>query len=88
MSLYMMVFAGGTPLGGPLIGWVTEAYGPRVGLLVCGLVSAAAAVVVGAVLARSARLRLSVRLRGGRPVVAFVPRISAPEPDADLTSAA
>ncbi|WP_256962184.1 MFS transporter, partial [Streptomyces sp. NRRL B-24572] len=31
MSLYMMVFAGGTPIGAPLLGWVTDTYGARVG---------------------------------------------------------
>ena len=27
MSLYMMVFVGGTPLGGPVVGWITDTYG-------------------------------------------------------------
>jgi MFS family permease len=77
MSLYMMVFVGGTPLGGPLMGWVTDTYGARVGFLSGGLISAAAAVGVGLALARSAGLRLRVDLRrgSGRPLVAFVPRM-------------
>ncbi|MFE6866925.1 MFS transporter [Kitasatospora sp. NPDC057692] len=76
MGLLMLVFTGGTPIGAPVVGWVTASYGPRVGLLACGLVSAAAAGVVGLVLARSADLRLRLDLhpgRGGR-VVALVPR--------------
>nr|WP_051941467.1 MFS transporter [Phaeacidiphilus oryzae] len=64
MSLYMMVFTGGTPIGGPVVGWVTEQWGPRIGLFACGAVSAAAALVVGVVLARTARLRLRVTRRG------------------------
>ncbi len=32
MALYMMVFMGGTPLGAPVVGWITDAYGPRIGL--------------------------------------------------------
>ncbi|MFF2952759.1 MFS transporter [Kitasatospora sp. NPDC057965] len=79
MGLLMLVFAGGTPIGAPIVGWVTASYGPRVGLLTCGLVSAAAAGAVGLVLARSAELRLRLDLhpgRGGR-VVALVPRPAA-----------
>ncbi|MFE9322237.1 MFS transporter [Nocardia sp. NPDC052278] len=64
MSLYMMVFTGGTPIGGPIVGWVTERFGPRFGFFACGAVSAAAAALVGLVLARSAGLR--VQISGGR----------------------
>ncbi|MFH8368668.1 MFS transporter [Streptomyces sp. NPDC018031] len=74
MSLFMMVFVGGTPIGGPLVGWLTDTYGARVGFLAGGLVSALAALVVGLVLARIGGLRLRVDLRRGRQVIAFVPR--------------
>ncbi|MDH6118166.1 MFS family permease [Kitasatospora sp. GAS204A] len=80
MGLLVLVFTGGTPVGAPLVGWATAAYGPRVGLLACGLVSALAAAVIGLVLARCADLRLRVDLHrgsGGR-VVAFVPRQAQP----------
>jgi MFS family permease len=76
MGLLVLVFTGGTPIGAPLVGWVTDLYGPRVGLLACGLVSAAAAGVVAVVLARAADLKVRVDLHpgaGGR-VVAVVPR--------------
>jgi MFS family permease len=46
MGLYMLVFVGGTPLGAPVIGAITSHYGARVGMLVCGLIPLAAAVVV------------------------------------------
>jgi MFS family permease len=29
ISLFMMVFVGGTPIGGPIMGWVTNNYGAR-----------------------------------------------------------
>ena len=76
MSLFMMVFAGGTPLGAPLVGWITEQYGPRIGLLACGLVSSAAAAGIGLVLARIGNLRVRLDLQRGpeHPLVAFVPR--------------
>ncbi|MFI5783589.1 MFS transporter [Nocardia sp. NPDC051570] len=69
MSLYMMVFTGGTPIGGPVVGWVTERFGPRVGLFACGAVSALAALAVAWILARRGGLRVHVSRRG----VSFVP---------------
>ncbi|MFD9128973.1 MFS transporter [Kitasatospora sp. NPDC059571] len=76
MGLLVLVFTGGTPIGAPLVGWVTDQYGPRLGLLACGLVSAAAAAVVAAVLARAAGLKVRVDLHpaAGSRVVAVVPR--------------
>ncbi|MFH9741469.1 MFS transporter [Streptomyces roseolus] len=78
MSLYMMVFAGGTPIGAPLLGWVTDTYGARAGFATGGLVSLAAAAVIGLVLARIGNLRLAMGWRHGHPSVRFVPR-TAPE---------
>ncbi|MET7764437.1 MFS transporter [Streptomyces sp. NPDC005393] len=75
MSLFMMVFVGGTPIGGPLVGWLTDTYGARLGFAAGGLVSAAAAVAVGLVLVRVGGLRLKLDLRPGRPHVVFVPRV-------------
>jgi MFS family permease len=46
MGLYMLVFAGTTPLGSPMIGWLAEQLGPRAGLWVGGLVSTFAALAV------------------------------------------
>ncbi|MEU9982370.1 MFS transporter [Streptomyces sp. NPDC050856] len=74
MSLYMMVFVGGTPLGAPLVGWITDTYGARVGFATGGAVSMAAAVVIGLVLARVGGLRLRLDLRRGQPHVRFEPR--------------
>jgi MFS family permease len=74
MALFMMVFMGGTPLGAPIVGWITDAYGPRVGFVLGGAVATAAAVTVGLVLARVGDLRLSVGWNHGHPHVAFVPR--------------
>jgi MFS family permease len=50
MGLYMLVFIGGTPLGAPLVGAITNHFGPRVGMAVCGVVPAIAAVVMAVVL--------------------------------------
>jgi len=44
MALYALVFLGSTPLGGPLIGWISQQWGARSGLFVGGAVSLVAAV--------------------------------------------
>jgi MFS family permease len=74
IALYMMVFLGGTPVGAPIAGWITDAYGVRAGLAVGGAISAAAAVTIGLVLARVGGLRLSVGWNHGHPILRFVPR--------------
>jgi MFS family permease len=56
MGLYLLVFLGGAPLGSPLVGWVAEAFGPRMSMISGGVISLAASIVVCALL---------VRLRGG-----------------------
>lgn len=66
MGLFMLVFAGGTPIGSPIVGWVTQQYGPRMGLLACGVVSATAAGVVAVLLARGSGLRPRIDLHLGR----------------------
>ena len=43
MALYSVVFLGSTPIGGPLAGWLSEAYDPRVALLLAAVAGLAAA---------------------------------------------
>ena len=43
MALYSVVFLGSTPIGGPLAGWLSEAYDPRVALLLAGVAGLSAA---------------------------------------------
>ncbi|MGP3989684.1 MFS transporter [Streptomyces sp. 3N207] len=74
MSLFMMVFVGGTPIGGPIMGWITDTWGARIGFVAGGLISAVAAVAVALVLARLAGLRPVLSLRRGRPPIRFVRR--------------
>ncbi|MFI1536622.1 MFS transporter [Streptomyces anandii] len=74
MSLFMMVFMGGTPLGAPLVGWVTDAYGARIGFALGGIVSVAAATAIGLILTRLGGLRLTVAWHRGHPRVNLVPR--------------
>jgi MFS family permease len=49
MALYSVVFLGSTPIGAPIAGWLSEAAGPRAGLLLgasAALVAAATAALV------------------------------------------
>ena len=48
LSIYMMFFLGSTPVGGPLIGWVADAWGPRIAIAVGGLSAVLAALVAAA----------------------------------------
>lgn len=46
MSLWSMAFLGTTPIGGPIIGFIGEHYGPRWGLVVGGLAAIIASILV------------------------------------------
>ncbi|NUT48805.1 MAG: MFS transporter [Saccharothrix sp.] len=59
MGLYMLVFLGGNPVGGPVMGWLAEHFTARAPLVVGGVVSVLAAVVGGIVLAKRGGLTLS-----------------------------
>ena len=78
MALYMAVLMGGTPFGAPLIGALAEAFGARWALIAGGLISASAALIAAAVLARRADVQMRGELFG-------VPRRSVREQElADL----
>jgi MFS family permease len=52
MSLYLMCFMGGTPLGAPLIGWLAGSAGPRWGLIGGGVICLVSVVCLAFGLAR------------------------------------
>ena len=54
MGLYMLAFIGGTPIGAPLIGVLTNHFGARAGMAICGAVPLLAAVVMAVADRRSA----------------------------------
>jgi MFS family permease len=62
MGLYMLVFAGSSPIGAPLLGWLAEVFGPRSSLIIGGVVSVAAVLGVVAVMAPRSALE-ALRLR-------------------------
>ena len=55
MALYTLVFLGSTPIGGPIIGFVSQHFGPRVGFGVGGAASLVAGVVASVTLLRRHR---------------------------------
>jgi MFS family permease len=57
MGIYMLVLLGGTPLGGPVLGWLAEVLGGRAPLVIGGIATAATVVVAGGLLAWQARRR-------------------------------
>ncbi|MEJ7703844.1 MAG: MFS transporter [Geodermatophilaceae bacterium] len=64
MALYLLFFMGGTPLGAPIVGWLSEHFGPRSGIVVGGLVCVVAAVVIGLYLAARSGVRVEAHVRG------------------------
>lgn len=46
MALYVMVFLGSTPIGGPIVGWVAEQFGARTGLGLGGIATVMASAVL------------------------------------------
>jgi len=52
MGLYLLVFIGGTPIGAPVIGALTNQFGARAGMIICGGVPALTAVVVAGLVSR------------------------------------
>jgi len=74
MAIYALVFLGSTPVGGPIMGWISHEWGARVGIGVGGVVSFVAAIVALAVIhARAERepavgvLAPSLALTGSAP---------------------
>jgi len=60
MSLYMLVFMGGTPIGSPIVGAITEQWGAPTALVVSGLICLLATVGAALLAARSAGSSLRV----------------------------
>ena len=72
MGLYNLVFIGGGAAGGPLIGAVDQYAGPRVGMLVSGVIPAIITVFVAIQLTRTLSVRVRLNLRRGVAAVLVV----------------
>ncbi len=71
MGIYMLVFLGGAPLGAPLTGWLAQEVGTRLSMAAGGIVSVAATVAVGLVVARRRGVPMRSYLRQTRLVRAL-----------------
>jgi MFS family permease len=67
MALWAIAFQGTTPIGGPLIGWITAEAGARVGLATGGL-SCVAAAILGFLAMRRVRGRAAAPERPVEPI--------------------
>jgi MFS family permease len=67
MALYSVVFLGSTPIGGPISGWLSEAAGPRAGLVMGGIAALVAGLVARRAFARAAAPAIAL----AAPVPAF-----------------
>ncbi|WP_213816860.1 MFS transporter [Glaciihabitans sp. dw_435] len=74
MSVYVIVLLGSQAVGGPIMGWLVEHYGPHFGMAVSGVIPLLAAIAIGVHLARRGHLSLRVSLRRSSPFVAIVGR--------------
>jgi MFS family permease len=50
MGLYMLVFLGTNPVGAPLVGWLAERFGPRLTIVVGGVVATVVTLIVAALM--------------------------------------
>jgi MFS family permease len=53
MALYAIAFLGSTPIGGPIVGWISQNYGPRTGFAVGGVAAIIATAFAGWALLRA-----------------------------------
>ena len=91
MALNGLVFLGSTPVGGPLIGWISETWGPRAAMGLSGIVTLATAVAAVAFIKRDVigmRLRSLTVVQKARSLLQPEgPPDVMPSPDADRKSA-
>lgn len=62
MSLYLMLFMGGTPIGAPVLGVIAERFGPRWTLIGGGIATVAGALTAVAVFSARHDIRMSAHL--------------------------
>ena len=55
MAVYTITLLGTTPIGGPLVGWVSEAFGPRWGFALGGIATIVGVLAFGTAFVRARR---------------------------------
>jgi MFS family permease len=79
MALYFMCFMGGTPVGAPVVGWISENFGAPWGLILGGGICVVAGLVAAALLARGRRVRVEAGFRPPRLALRVGP-LAVPSP--------
>lgn len=76
MALYMMVFMGGTPIGGPIAGLITDKLGAPAAMTICGGICLVASVACGILASRQVAFRPRTTVAGSDAEAhpALVPR--------------
>lgn len=70
LALQAMVFLGSTPIGGPVVGWVSDTAGPRAGIAVGGVACLAAAAWAGRALhRRDDAVAVDAEVTGEQPAI-------------------
>ena len=87
MALYSVVFLGSTPIGGPIAGWLSEAAGPRAGLVMGGIAALVAGLVARRAFARGAAAAASAASPPAIPALAFASGGGAPHRPATVSAA-
>jgi MFS family permease len=72
MSLYILVQLGGQAIGGPVMGWIVDSFGPGWGLAISGLVPLVTASVLALIIAHRSHLHVAFEHRGRMPVLHIV----------------
>ncbi|WP_225830081.1 MFS transporter [Streptomyces sp. NK08204] len=84
MSVYFLVLLGGTPVGAPLVGLVSDALGARSALVLGGVVSASSALVLSALITGRVQRRFRVTGVASATVPPFASAQPARERQSDL----
>jgi len=62
MAVYTIALLGSTPIGGPLVGWVSEEFGPRWGFALGGIATIVGVLAFGTAFVRARRRDASVEM--------------------------
>ncbi len=80
MSLYLVVFFAGNPVGGPIVGWIAETWGARWSIGVGAVTAILVSVIAALVTAKREEVRVRYRLRQ-RPHLVLQHRNESLEPE-------
>ena len=67
MAVYTITMLGTTPIGGPLVGWISEEFGPRYGFAIGGIATLAGTLVFGTASASAPTRRAIARTNRRQP---------------------